>query len=322
MQRRHLLAGLSLAPILPQAAWAQPDFASFLARLQARALAAGIPASIVRQSTGSLVPNQQVLKLDHHQAEFTMTWAEYSSHVLSQTRIANGQAKAGGTRNLLAAIVSRYGVSAGALLGIWGVETNYGTNQGGFQIIDALTTLAWDRQSKFFGTQVIDAMRIIANGDAPGASSLLGSYAGAMGQPQFMPSVYLSTAVSFSGGGAPDIWNSDADSLASMANYLAKAGWQAGQPSSEAVLAPPSLGAANTGRKLVRSIAYWEGQGVQRLPGAQELPDSTPAALLLPDGAGGQAFLVYTNFSVIRRYNPSDFYALAVGALGRMVLSA
>jgi membrane-bound lytic murein transglycosylase B len=321
MQRRSFIAGLSLAPALPRTAWAQTDFASFLARLQARARAAGIPASIVQQTTGHLKPNPQVQKLDHHQAEFTMSWAQYSSHVLSQARIANGQAKAAGAQNLLAAIVSRSGVSAGALLGIWGVETNYGANQGSFEVIDALTTLAWDRQSKFFGAQVIAAMRIIANGQAP-ASRLMGSYAGAMGQPQFMPSVYLSTAVSFSGGQAPDIWHSDADSLASMANYLAKAGWQAGQPSSEPVLAPSGFNAANTGRENVQSIGYWQAYGVQRLPGASNLPASTPAALLLPDGAGGQAFLVYANFSVIRRYNPSDFYALAVGSLGRMVLSA
>jgi membrane-bound lytic murein transglycosylase B len=163
-------------------------------------------------------------------------------------------------------------------------------------------------------------MRIIANGDAP-ADKLIGSYAGAMGQPQFMPSVYLSTAVSFSGSGTPDIWSSDADTLASMANYLAKAGWRPGEPSSEPVLAPPALDLAITGRQNVRSIAYWERLGVDRLPGAMALPATMPAALLLPDGAGGQAFLVYPNFRVIRRYNASDYYALAVGALGRLALS-
>jgi membrane-bound lytic murein transglycosylase B len=142
-----------------------------------------------------------------------------------------------------------------------------------------------------------------------------------MGQPQFMPSVYLSTAVSFSGQGAPDIWNSDADSLASMANYLAKAGWQPGLPSSEPVLVPSTIDAARSGRDNVQTLAYWRGQGVQRLAGAAALDGDTPCALLLPDGAGGEAFLVYENFNAIRRYNPSDFYALAVGALGRAVLS-
>jgi membrane-bound lytic murein transglycosylase B len=297
------------------------SFSAFLAKLRTRALAAGIPAGIVHSTTAGLKPNQEVLKRDQHQAEFTMTWADYSSRVLSQTRIDNGQAKAGAARNLLAAMTSRFGVSAEPLIGIWGIETGYGVSQGNFHVIDALTTLAWERQSKFFGGQVIDAMRIIAMGDAP-AGRLMGSYAGAMGQPQFMPNVYLSTAVSFSGAGAPDIWHSDADSLASMANYLAKAGGQTGLPSSEAVFAPGSIGPNEAGRKLVRTLGYWQGRGVQRLPGAVPLPPDTPAALLLPDGPGGQAFLVYANFSVIRRYNPSDFYALAVGALGRMVLTA
>lgn len=137
-----------------------------------------------------------------------------------------------------------------------------------------------------------------------------------------MPSIYLSTAVSFSGNGQPDIWTSEADTLASMANYLHKAGWQPGLPSSEVVLAPTGLNLAMTGRENMRTLRYWTEQSVQRLPDAPDLPGDTPAALLLPDGAGGEAFLVYANFHVIRRYNASDYYALAVNALGRMVQSA
>ena len=315
-----MLAGLGGALALPRASWAAQSFPAFLAQLQARARAAGIPDAVVQASTANLVPNQQVLKLDHHQPEFTLTWAQYSSRVLSQTRIATGRQKYQANQNLFAAVTSRYGVSAGVMLGIWGLETNFGANQGDFNVVDALTTLAWDRQSQYFGGEVIKAMQIVAAGDAP-VSNLLGSYAGAMGQPQFMPSTYLTTAVRFSGTGAPDIWNSNADALASMANYLAKAGWRAGEPSSEPVLAPSGIGAAQAGRENVRSIGYWESLGVQRLPGAEPLSAATPAALLLPDGAGGQAFLVYRNFTVIRRYNPSDFYALAVGALGGMILS-
>jgi membrane-bound lytic murein transglycosylase B len=241
--------------------------------------------------------------------------------VLNADRVAQGRAKAVSAASLLAAVTSEFGVDSGPLLGIWGIETNYGTTQGEFDVIDALTTLAWHRNSSFFSGQVISAMRIVANGDAP-AQKLIGSYAGAMGQPQFMPSVYLTTAVSFTGAGQPDIWNSDADTLASMANYLVKAGWRAGEPSSEAVLAPGNFNVAATGRQNVQTIGYWLRYGVQRLPGAPDLPLTTPAALLLPDGAGGQAFLVYRNFRVIRRYNASDYYALAVGALGRMALQA
>jgi membrane-bound lytic murein transglycosylase B len=320
MNRRALLTGLSFTLALPRFARAA-DFPTFLAALRARAAAAGIPPAVIATATGSLVPNQTVLRLDHNQPEFTQTWAVYSSHVLNQTRIETGARKSAEARNLFAAVTSRFGVSAGPLLGIWGIETNYGATQGSFNVIDALTTLAWDRNSHYFSNEVISALRIIAAGDAP-VRRLVGSYAGAMGQPQFMPSVYLSTAVSFSGAGQPDIWSSDADSIASMANYLAKAGWAPGEPSSEPVLAPSSIDVAMTGRETIRTVGYWRAQGVQRLPGMHYLPEDMPAALLLPDGAGGQAFLVFRNFHVIRKYNASDYYALAVGALGRMVLSA
>ncbi|WP_175556460.1 lytic murein transglycosylase [Acidocella aminolytica] len=315
-----MLAGLGGALALPKASWAAQSFPAFLAQLQARARAEGIPARVVEASTAHLTPNQKVLKLDHHQPEFTLTWAKYSSIVLTQERIGTGQKTYHATQPLLAAVTSRYGVSSQIILGIWGLETNFGSNQGDFNVIDALATLSWDRQSRYFGNEAIDAMKIVAQGDAP-VSRLLGSYAGAMGQPQFMPSTYLSTAVSFTGHGAPDIWHSNADALASMANYLAKAGWRSDEPSSESVAVPHGVNLGETGRKHVRTLGYWERLGVQRLPGAVRLPDSMPAALLLPDGPGGQAFLVYQNFSVIRRYNPSDYYALAVGALGRMILA-
>jgi membrane-bound lytic murein transglycosylase B len=320
MHRRTILGSISALALLPNLAQAG-DFNSFLNGLRARALARGIPQSVIDETTAGLVPNSDVLQLDKHQPEFTLTWAQYSSRVLNAGRVAQGRAKAQSAASLLAAVTSQFGVDAGPLLGIWGIETNYGTTMGDFDVIDALTTLAWDRNSTFFAGQVISAMRIVANGDAP-AQKLIGSYAGAMGQPQFMPSVYLSTAVSFTGSGQPDIWNSDADTLASMANYLVKAGWKSGQPSSEPVLAPGNFNVAATGRDNVQTIAYWLHYGIQRLPNAPDLPFSTPAALLLPDGDGGQAFLIYPNFRVIRRYNASDYYALAVGALGRMAQQA
>ncbi len=319
MDRRSLLGSVVALGLLPRMARAG-DFGSYLSALQARAAAAGIPQAVISQTTAGLVPNADVLRLDQHQPEFTETWATYSSHVLNPTRVAAGQAKAQEAGSLLAAVTSRFGVAAAPLLGIWGIETNYGKNQGGFGVIDALTTLAWDRNSSYFAGQVISAMQIIANGQAP-ADKLIGSYAGAMGQPQFMPSVYLSTAISFAGDGRPDIWTSEADTLASMGNYLAKAGWAPGEPSSEAVLAPPYINLDLTGRANIRTIGYWTSRGVQRLPGAAVLSNETPAALLLPDGKGGQAFLLYRNFRVIRKYNASDYYALAVGALGSAALS-
>ncbi|HQT64499.1 MAG: lytic murein transglycosylase [Acidocella sp. 20-57-95] len=318
MDRRVLLGSVLALSALPLGARAG-DFGSYIASLQARAAAAGIPQDIIDQTTQGLVPNADVLRLDKHQPEFTETWATYSSHVLNPTRVAAGRAKAAEDANLLAAVTSQFGIASAALLGIWGIETNFGKTQGNFDVIQALATLAWDRNSSYFTGEAVAAMQIVANGQAP-ADRLIGSYAGAMGQPQFMPSVYLSTAVSFAGNGRPDIWTNDADSLASMGNYLAKAGWLPGEPSSEPVLAPADLNLAETGRKHEHTIGYWLRLGVQRLPGAPSVRQDSPAALLLPDGIGGEAFLLYRNFGVIRKYNPSDFYALAVGALGRMAL--
>ncbi len=323
MFRRMILSSAPSLALLPRLARADDSggFQAFLSRVRGRARARGIPQSVIDETTNGLVPNARVLQLDRHQPEFTLTWAQYSARVLNAGRIAQGQAKAQSASSLLAAVTSRSGVDSGPLLGIWGIETNYGTTQGDFDVIDALITLAWDRDSTYFAGQAISAMRIVANGDAP-ARKLIGSYAGAMGQPQFMPSVYLSTAVSFTGSGEPDIWNSDADTLISLANYLARAGWRPDEPSSEPVQAAPGLDPGLTGRENFQSLGFWLSRGVQRLPGAPELDLNTQAALLLPDGAGGEAFLVFPNFMVIRRYNASDYYALAVGALGRMALRA
>jgi membrane-bound lytic murein transglycosylase B len=320
MLRRHLIAGLALSATLPGRARAAQSYASFVQSLRGKAVAAGIPRDIVTQATASLTtPNPTVLKFDHHQAEFTQTYAHYSAHVLNAARIAEGQKQYDSTASIFAAITSRFGVSAGPMLGIWGLETNYGANQGDFYVIDALATLAWDRQSNYFAKEAIAAMRIIASGDAP-EGRLTGSFAGAMGQPQFMPSVYLSTAIPFAGSEAPDIWHSDADALASMANYLVKAGWQADQPASDPVYANFTT-ADGTGRQNMQTLGYWLSRGVQRLPGAAPLPSNFPAGLLLPDGPHGQAFLIYPNFMAIRRYNPSDFYTLATDALGRAILA-
>lgn len=319
MLRRTILAGLGAALALPRISQAQGSFDAFLEQLRENALAEGIPSFVVSMTTNGLIPNQKVLELDHHQPEFTLTWAEYSSRVLSQTRIETGRQKFDNVQPIMNAITNRYGVQASIMLGIWGLETNFGANQGDFRVIDALATLSWERGSHYFANEAIKAMKIVAMGDAP-ASNLLGSYAGAMGQPQFMPSTYLATAVSFYGNGAPNIWHSDADALASMANYLAKAGWTPGMPSSEAVLLANGPDVGPTGRQYMQTIGYWAQRGIERLPGATPLPAETPAALLLPDGPQGQAFLVFENFYVIRRYNASDFYALAVGALGRTIV--
>lgn len=321
--RRLLLASAVPAILSAQAFAAPPDgFRSFVAEIKAEARKAGIRPATLDRAFAGVSPNQKVLDRDRHQPEFTMTWARYRGLVITDKRITDGRQAVAANRALFQRVEQRYGVGAGVIAGIWGLESSFGTGTGDFRVVEALATLAWEgRRASFFRGELMAALKILDHGDVAPAA-MTGSYAGAMGQPQFMPSVYLSTAVSFSGNGRPDIWTSDADTLASMGNYLAKAGWTPGQPSSEPVLAPSSINVAMTGRENVKTLGYWLGQRVQRLPGAARLPNSTPAALLLPDGAGGEAFLVYANFQVIRRYNASDYYALAVGGLGRMVLSA
>ena len=297
MLRRAILAALPVATLLPK--WAQAsDFNSFLAALQARAARDGIPESIIQSTTGGLVPNADVLQLDKHQPEFTLTWAQYSSRVLNAGRIQQGRVTAQTSASVLGAVTSQYGVDAGPLLGIWGIETNYGTTQGDFDVIDALTTLAWDRNSSFFGGQVISAMRIIANGDAP-AEKLIGSYAGAMGQPQFMPSVYLSTAVAY-------LRFRPAGYLVQRCRYLGVDGELSGArrlagrdslQASRCWRLPASM-CRQTGRELVRTIGYWESLGVQRLPGARVIcRQTTPAALIAARWRRGAGIFWFTAIS-------------------------
>ncbi|MGC9270868.1 lytic murein transglycosylase [Acidiphilium sp.] len=309
------LAGLSLATT-PSAQAA--DFTSFLAGLGARARRQGIPDGIVNQALGGLAPDARVIHLDAHQPEFTLTWAQYSARVVTQARVREGQAKQIPLRAIFADIQRRFGVPAAPIIGIWGIETDFGAIQGNFQVIDSLATLAWFRNSGFFANEAIAAMKIAARGDAP-LPRLIGSWAGAMGQPQFMPSVYLTTAINFSGRGTPNIWTNVPDTLASIANYLHKARWIPGLPSAEPVLIPPGFNVSLAGRDHHLPLSRWQQLGIRRLAGAAPLPPGTEASLLLPDGPSGAAYLAYENFTAIRRYNPSDLYALAVGELGRLI---
>ena len=185
-------------------------------------------------------------------------------------------------------------------------------------MIEALATLAWEgRRAGFFRSQLIAALKILDHGDVA-ASRMLGSYAGAMGQPQFMPDSYLRYAVDFDGTGRRDIWDNTADVLGSIANYLQSSGWRDGEPWGQPISVPANF-SAETGRDARRSLGDWQAIGVRREDGTGFSRTNPMGAVLLPDGPGGGAFMVYANFAAIRRYNPSDFYALAVGLLGDRV---
>ncbi len=327
MLRRTLLAAIPMtlaAPALITPAQATPDsFTAFLASMRAEARRAGIAATTLDRAFAGLVPNQAVIDRDRHQPEFTMTWARYRSLVISDQRIANGRVAFRQNRTLLARIQDRYGVSPGVIMGIWGLESSFGTELGSFQVVQALATLAWEgRRATFFRSELLAALRILDHGDVSPAR-MTGSYAGAMGQPQFMPSAYLRYAVDFEGNGRRDIWTSTPDTLASIANYLADSGWRPGGTWGQPVTLPPGFSTADSGRGNREPVSEWMRRGVASADGRALASPDTPAALILPDApnaganAGpGEAFLAYGNFAAIRRYNPSDFYAIAVGLIG------
>jgi membrane-bound lytic murein transglycosylase B len=246
-----------------------------------------------------------------------MTWARYRAMLVTDKRITEGRAALAANRTLFSRVQQRFGVSIGVIAGIWGLESSFGVATGDYRVVEALATLGWEgRRAPFFRSELMAALKILERGDiAPGA--MTGSYAGAMGQPQFMPSSYLRYAVDFEGDGHPNIWTSKPDVLASIANYLAKSGWRDGGTWGQQVVVP--AGFNPEGRDVKRSLGEWVRVGVRAQDGRWLAPYDAPSAIVAPDGAGGETFVVFGNFTAIRRYNPSDFYALAVGLIGDQV---
>jgi membrane-bound lytic murein transglycosylase B len=311
LSRRSLLVA-SLSTVC-----AAPDgFQNFIAGMRAEARQAGISAATLDRAFAGVQVNQKVLEHYRHQPEFTMTWAQYRALLITEQRIANGRAAFQQNRALLGRVKDRFGVDPGVITGIWGLESSFGAGMGDYHVIEALATLAWEgRRASFFRGELMAALRILDHGDVAPAH-MLGSYAGAMGQPQFMPSSYLRYAVDFEGHGRRDIWTSKPDVLGSIGNYLAQSGWRSGEPWGQAVILAGNLGSTATGRDNRRPVGEWARLGVRPADGRPLARADTPAAVLVPDGPAGDAFLVYANFTAIRRYNPSDYYALVVGLLG------
>jgi membrane-bound lytic murein transglycosylase B len=316
--RRFLLAS-AVPAVLSVPAFASPtdSFHSFVNDFKAEARRAGIRPATLDSAFAGVSVNQKVLDRDHHQPESTMTWARYRDLVITPKRITDGQQAVGANRALFERVEQRYGVGSGVIAGIWGLESSFGTGMGDFRVVEALATLAWEgRRASFFRGELLAALKILDHGDVmPGR--MLGSYAGAMGQPQFMPSSYLRYAVDFEGTGRRDIWTSRPDVLASIANYLAQSGWRAGQTWGQAVIAPGGLDIQ--GRDARRTLTEWAQAGVRPVTGRWVGSAETMAGLVAPDGPGSDTFVVFGNFAAIRRYNPSDYYALAVGLIGDQV---
>jgi membrane-bound lytic murein transglycosylase B len=303
----------------PMARAARPQAASFeawRAEFRSYALSQGIRPEVFDAAFAGVTENAEVVSLDGRQAEFTKPIWEYLDGAASANRIETGRLARARRAQTLGGIESRYGVDPDIVLAIWGMETNYGANRGSMRVIESLATLAYEgRRRDWAEEQLLAALRILQAGDVDPAH-LRGSWAGAMGHTQFMPTSWLDYAVDFTGDGRRDIWSDDpTDALASTANYLARSGWTRGQPWGLEVRLPEGFNYGSADQSNVRPVAEWRARGVT-LRSGQPLPDHGPAAILLPAGATGPAFAVYGNFFAIKKYNNATSYALGVGHLG------
>ena len=311
--RRIALAGA--ATVVARPVLGSDTFESFVAGVKNEARRAGIREATLTSAFAGVVPNQRVIQLDQKQPEFTLTWPEYRARVLPDARIQAARDNYARQRPLFEQVEAAYGVDRYTILGIWGIESAFGANKGNYRLVEALSTLAWEgRRAAYFRKELLNALRILDAGDVTPAR-LTGGYAGAMGQPQFMPSSYLSYAVDFDGDGRRDIWDSVPDVLGSIGNYLKHSGWRAGELWGQPIRVPRGFTAA--GRDAKRPLGEWSRLGVTRENGEAFGRPEVMGGVVVPDGAApGEGYMVYANFQAIRRYNPSDFYALAVGLLG------
>jgi len=304
---------------IPAARAARPQPTSFEAwRVEFRpiALQAGVSPAVFDAALAGIAPNAEVVRLDGAQAEFTKPLWEYLDGAASADRMAQGRAKRAELAQTLQTIESRFGVDQDVVLAIWGMESNFGRNRGSIPVVQSLATLGYEgRRRDFAEGQLIDALMILQSGAAIRAG-MVGSWAGAMGHTQFMPSSYLAYAVDFSGDGRPDIWSDDPrDALSSTANYLAQKGWVRGQPWGMEVRLPQGFNFATADQSNRRPVADWRARGVTTIDG-RPLPDYGAAAIIAPAGVTGPAFAVFDNFFVIKTYNNATSYALGVGHLG------
>jgi len=294
---------------------AQPGFTAWLKELRAEAVHKGISEATLDAALSNIKRIPHVIELDRKQPEFTLTFAQYLQRVVPRSRVKKGRKKFSENREILKAVARKYGVQARFIVAFWGIETDFGGITGGFKVVPALATLAFDgRRSAFFRKELFHALRIIDAGHIS-AKNMTGSWAGAMGQPQFMPSSFNGYAVDHDGDGRKDIWTTRDDVFASAANYLSRYGWRGDERWGREVRLPDGFDASLQGLKVKKPIADWAALGVT-LRGGAPLPGKTLlASLILPGGKGGPAYLVYNNYRVILKWNRSHYFAIAVGHL-------
>jgi membrane-bound lytic murein transglycosylase B len=305
-----LLVGAGAGPAAAQTE-AEGDFSRFVEDLWPQARAAGVSRATFDEAFRGVVPDPKIVALTRKQSEFVRPIWEYIGGAVTAQRLERGRQIAAEWSQTLDAVERAYGVPRAVVLGVWGMETNFGSFTGSIYVVRALATLAFTGyRGDFFRGELIAALQILEQ-DHVGRDAMLGSWAGAMGQTQFMPSSFLKYAVDGDRDGRRDIWSTVPDALASTANYLRRQGWQPSLPWGFEVELPEGFDYRN----FRQSYASWMGLGLRRADG-KSMPRSGEATLFLPGGAGGPAFLVTDNYAVIKSYNSSDAYALGVAHLG------
>ena len=306
-------APATLAPAVT--AETRAAFERWATGFRSRAQAQGIRPDVVQRAFAGIGYDPTVIERDRNQAEFTRQIWDYLDSAASPVRVKNGQAALQKHRRALQAIEDRFGVEKEVVTAVWGLESAYGERRGTMDVIQSLATLAHDgRRGAFFEAQLIAALQIIQAGDVD-PRSMTGSWAGAMGHTQFIPTSYLAYAVDFTGDGKRDIWSDDpTDALASTAAYLKRFGWTKGQPWGVEVRLPAGFNAGLAKRDIKRAPSDWAAMGVTGMNG-RAVPNHGAASILLPAGTAGAAVMIFDNFAVIERYNKADAYVIGVGHL-------
>ncbi len=305
----------------PADAESDPAFEAWLTGLRTEALDAGIRQETLDASFVGVAPIPRVIELDRRQPESTLTFEQYVDRIVSNARIERGRARLAENSPLLQEVSAKFGVQPRFIVALWGIETNFGQNTGGFSVIAALATLAYDgRRSQFFRKELLDALRIIDEGHIR-PEHMKGSWAGAMGQSQFMPSSFMNFAYDFDGDGAKDIWNTSADVFASAANYLSGVGWKSDITWGREVRLPDGFDPALADLKVVKQLSEWQSLGVRRADGRDLPARDIPASVIFPGKVGGPAYLVYDNYRALLRWNRSLYFATAVGLLSDQIAS-
>ena len=306
-----LIAGVSAAAAQQQ----QTSFAAWLDAFKREAAGKGISQATLDAAFRNMRPNPRIIELDQRQPEFTQTFWSYFGRATSERRIERGRARLREHRRLLQEVAARHGVQPRFLMSFWGLESDFGDNTGGFKVIEALTTLAYDpRRATFFRTQLLDALTIVDQGHIP-LTRMTGSWAGAMGQLQFIPSTFAAYAIDADSDGRRDIWGSLPDVFGSAANYLRSIGWRSDQTWGREVQLPDGFDWNLASLDQRKPLRQWAALGLRAADGRALPVADFDGSVILPGGYRGPAFLVYDNFHTILRWNRSIFYAVAVGHL-------